>query len=203
MFRVEENEVPAPAPIAPHPAAEAFRKRLGSRSVVLVGMPGSGKSSIGRRLGQRLGLDFSDADAEIERAANMTIPELFEIKGEQAFRLGEQKVIARLLESGPQIIATGGGAFMNEETRARIRERGISVWLKADVGTLLKRVKRKSNRPLLQTADPEATLRDLLAAREATYAEANLSITSCEVPHEMVVEEIVNRLDEALQETSQ
>lgn len=189
-----------PAPIMPHPNAEAFRRRLGTRSIVLVGMPGSGKSSIGRRLGQRLGLDFSDADAEIERAANMTIPELFETKGEQAFRLGEQKVIARLLESGPQVIATGGGAFMNADTRSRIRDRGVSIWLKADIATLLKRVKRKSNRPLLQTADPEATLRNLLAAREATYAEADLCITSCEVPHEVVVEEIVARLEGALQE---
>lgn len=189
-----------PAPIMPHPNAEAFRRRLGTRSIVLVGMPGSGKSSIGRRLGQRLGLDFSDADAEIERAANMTIPELFETKGEQTFRLGEQKVIARLLESGPQVIATGGGAFMNADTRSRIRDRGVSIWLKADIATLLKRVKRKSNRPLLQTADPEATLRNLLAAREATYAEADLCITSCEVPHEVVVEEIVARLEGALQE---
>jgi shikimate kinase len=195
--------VATPAPILPHPAAEAFRKRLGPRSLVLVGMPGSGKSSIGRRLGQRLGLDFADADAEIERAANMTIPELFETKGEAAFRQGEQKVIARLLENGPQVIATGGGAFMNTDTRTRIRERGVSIWLKADIATLLKRVKRKTNRPLLQTADPEAALRDLLAAREATYAEADLCITSCEVPHEMVVEEIVTRLDKALEETGQ
>ncbi len=192
-----------PAPIVPHPDAESFRKRLGARSIVLVGMPGSGKSSIGRRLGQRLGLDFADADAEIERAANMTIPELFETKGEQAFRLGEQKVIARLLESGSQVIATGGGAFMSADTRARIRERGISIWLKADVETLFKRVKRKSNRPLLQTADPEATLRNMLAAREATYAEADFCITSCEVPHETVVEEIVSRLDKALGETTE
>lgn len=188
----------SPPPIALHPEANAFRARLNARSVVLVGMPGSGKSSIGRRLGQRLGLEFSDADAEIERAANMTIPELFETKGEAEFRKGEQKVIARLLESGPQVIATGGGAFMNADTRARIREKGISVWLKADVETLLKRVKRKSNRPLLQTADPEATLRNLLAAREATYAEADLTITSCEVPHEEVVEDIVKLLDTSL-----
>ncbi len=192
-----------PAPIVPHPDAESFRQRLGARSIVLVGMPGSGKSSIGRRLGQRLGLDFADADAEIERAANMTIPELFETKGEQAFRLGEQKVIARLLESGSQVIATGGGAFMSADTRARIRERGVSIWLKADVETLYKRVKRKSDRPLLQTADPEATLRNMLAAREATYAEADLCITSCEVPHETVVEEIVSRLDKALGERPQ
>ncbi len=188
----------SPPPIALHPEAGAFRARLGTRSIVLVGMPGSGKSSIGRRLGQRLGLDFSDADTEIERAANMTIPELFQTKGEAEFRKGEQKVIARLLEGGPQVIATGGGAYMNAETRTRIRDKGVSIWLKADVETLLKRVKRKSNRPLLQTADPEAALRNLLAARETTYAEADLCITSCEVPHEEVVEAIVNLLDTSL-----
>lgn len=188
----------SPPPIAQHPHAESFRKRLGTRSIVLVGMPGSGKSSIGRRLGQRLGLDFSDADAEIEQAANMTIPEIFQARGEAEFRKGEQKVIARLLESGPQVIATGGGAFMSADTRARIHERGVSVWLKADVETLLKRVKRKSNRPLLQNPDPEGTLRNLLAAREPTYAEADLTVTSCEVPHEEVVEAIVNLLDTAL-----
>lgn len=193
----------SPPPIALHPKAEAFRARLGARSIVLVGMPGSGKSSIGRRLAQRLGLDFADADAEIERAANMTIPEFFQTKGETEFRKGEQKVIARLLESGAQVIATGGGAFMNAETRARIREKGISIWLKADVETLLRRVRRKTNRPLLQTADPEAALRDLLAAREATYAEADLCVTSCEVPHEEVVEAIVNLLDTSLPDSGQ
>lgn len=188
----------SPPPIALHPDANTFRARLGVRSIVLVGMPGSGKSSIGRRLGQRLGLEFADADAEIERAANMTIPELFQTKGEAEFRKGEQKVIARLLEGGPQVIATGGGAFMNADTRTRIKEKGVSIWLKADVETLLKRVKRKSNRPLLQNADPEGTLRNLLAAREATYGEADLTIKSCEVPHEEVVEDIVNLLDTSL-----
>lgn len=188
----------SPPPIALHPGANAFRARLGARSIVLVGMPGSGKSSIGRRLGQRLGLEFADADAEIERAANMTIPELFQTKGEAEFRKGEQKVIARLLEGGPQVIATGGGAFMNADTRTRIKEKGVSIWLKADVETLLKRVKRKSNRPLLLNADPEGTLRNLLAAREATYGEADLTITSCEVPHEEVVEDIVKLLDTSL-----
>lgn len=190
--------MPSPPPIVLHPKADAFRARLGSRSIVLVGMPGSGKSSIGRRLGQRLGLFFSDADAEIEAAANMTIPEIFQSRGEAEFRKGEQKVIIRLLDTGPQVIATGGGAFMNADTRARIKEKGVSIWLKADVETLLKRVKRKSNRPLLQNPDPEGTLRNLLATREATYAEADLTITSCEVPHEEVVEAIVNLLDTSL-----
>jgi len=188
----------SPPPIALHPQSETFRKRLGERSIVLVGMPGSGKSSIGRRLSQRLGLDFSDADAEIEQAANMTIPEIFQSRGEAEFRKGEQKVIFRLLESGPRVIATGGGAFINADTRVRIREKGISIWLKADVETLFKRVKRKTNRPLLQNPDPEGTLRGLLAAREPFYAEADLTVTSCEVPHEEVVEAIVNLLDTAL-----
>lgn len=191
----------SPPPMAQHPSAETFRKRLGARSLVLVGMPGSGKSSIGRRLGQRLGLDFSDADVEIEQAANMTIPELFQTKGEAEFRKGEQKVISRLLDAGPQVIATGGGAFMNAETRERVRQHGISIWLKADIETLVKRVRRKSNRPLLQNADPEGTLRNLLAAREATYAEADLTVMSAEVPHEEVVEAIVNLLDIALPES--
>lgn len=190
--------MPSPPPLAEHPRADEYRARLGTRSIVLVGMPGSGKSSIGRRLGQRLGLPFADADAEIERAANMTIPELFQTKGEVEFRKGEQKVIARLLDGGPLVIATGGGAFMNEETRARIRQKGVSIWLKADVETLLKRVRRKSNRPLLQTADPEATLRNLLSAREALYAEADMFVTSSEVPHEEVVDSIVDLLETAL-----
>lgn len=186
-------------PLSPHPKAELFRQLLGARSVVLVGMPGSGKSSIGRRLSQRLGLDFADADTEIERAANMTIPEIFRLRGEAEFRAGEQRVIARLLESGPLVLATGGGAFINADTRAKVKQSAVSVWLKADVETLLKRVKRKANRPLLQNDDPEGTLRNMLAAREPFYAEADLTVTSCEIPHEMVVEEIVRQLEAKLE----
>src|SRR3954470_10358170 len=131
---------------------------LGRRAVVLVGMMGAGKSTVGRRLAARLKLPFVDADNEIEAAAGMTIPEIFESRGEDDFRNGEARVIARLLENGPGVLATGGGAFMREETRRRIQDKAVSVWLKADADTILKRVKRRLDRPLLQTADPAATI---------------------------------------------
>src|SRR5580698_1849480 len=129
---------------------------LGKRSVVLVGMMGAGKSTIGRRLSARLRLPFLDADSEIELAhAGMTIPEIFSAYGEPYFRDGEARVIARLLDNGPAVLATGGGAFMRQETRDRIRDKAISIWLKADADIIMKRVKRRADRPLLQTADPE------------------------------------------------
>ena len=175
--------------------AETLRKRLGKRSIALVGMPGSGKSSIGRRLAPRLDLPFVDADAEIEKAANgMSVAEIFAKHGETEFRSLEARVIARLLDSGPSVIATGGGALMNANTRALVRDRGISVWLKADIAVLMRRIKRKSDRPLLQGKNPEATLKRLLAEREQTYAEADIVVTSRESPHEAVVEEIVEAL---------
>ena len=131
---------------------------LGARSVVLVGMMGAGKSTIGRRLSARLRLPFLDADTEIEAAAGMSIPDIFETHGEPHFRDGEARVIARLLDGGPAIIATGGGAFMREETRNRIAAKAVSIWLKADADIIMKRVKRRADRPLLQTADPAATV---------------------------------------------
>ncbi len=143
--------------------ATDWRARLGARSIVLVGMMGSGKSTVGLRLAQRTGLKFVDADAEIELAAGMSIPDIFATRGEAEFRAGERRVIARLLSQGGRVIATGGGAFMSEETRARIAEQGVSVWLKADPDVLMRRVRKRANRPLLQTQDPEATLRALLA----------------------------------------
>jgi shikimate kinase len=164
---------------------------LGRRSIVLIGMMGAGKSSIGRRLAARLGIPFADADAAIEAAAGMTIPDIFDAHGELSFRSGEARVIARLLENGPQVLATGGGSFVNPETRARIHEKGISVWLKADMEVLLRRVKRRDNRPLLRNDDPAVTLTDLLAAREPYYRQANLTVVSRDVPHEIIVEEIV------------
>lgn len=178
--------------------ADALRARLGRRAIVLVGMPGSGKSSIGRRLAQWLGLPFADADAEIEQAAGMSIIDIFASRGEAEFRAGEARVIARLIDERPQVIATGGGAFMNPDTRALIGARAVSVWLQAEIPVLLRRVKRKSDRPLLQTADPEATLRRLLGDRESTYAEADIVIPSHEGPHEAVVEAIVAALDHRL-----
>ena len=168
---------------------------LERRSIVLVGMMGVGKSSVGRRLAARLSIPFVDADSEIENAAKMTIPEIFARHGEAYFRSGEARVLARLLESGPQVLATGGGAFMNEETRALIKLKGVSVWLHADFDVLLRRTsKRRSDRPLLQTEDPGETLRALLAEREPTYALADLTVQSREVPHEAIVADVLAAL---------
>ncbi|MFY9769242.1 MAG: shikimate kinase [Xanthobacteraceae bacterium] len=173
----------------------AIVSRLGDRSIVLIGMMGVGKSSIGRRLGTRLGIPFVDGDAEIEKAAGMSIADIFARHGEAAFRSGEARVIARLLNGGPQVLATGGGAVMNPETRALIQERGVSIWLSAEFELLLRRIsKRKAERPMLQTADPAATLRELLAEREPIYAKADLTVQSRDVPHDAVVAEIVERL---------
>src|SRR5215468_1572589 len=175
--------------------AAAILARLGDRSIVLIGMMGVGKSSIGRRLGARLGIPFIDADAEIEKAASMSIADMFARHGEAAFRSGEARVIARLLNGGPQVLATGGGAVMNPATRALIQQKGVSIWLSADFELLLRRIsKRKADRPMLQTADPAATLRELLATREPIYAQADLTVQSRDVPHDAVVAEIVERL---------
>ena len=166
-------------------------KALGSRSIVLVGMMGAGKSSVGKRLSQRLGLPFFDADTEIERAAAMTIPEIFEKRGEAEFRQGEQRVIARLLGDGPMILATGGGAYMNDATRQLIGEQGISIWLKADFDVLMRRVRKRSNRPLLQNPDPEGTLKGLMDLRYPVYALTDLHIQSRDVAHDVIVDEII------------
>ena len=167
---------------------------LGRCSVVLVGMMGAGKSTIGRRLAGRLHLPFLDADIEIEAAASMSIPEIFETRGEDYFRDGEARVIARLLNSGPAIIATGGGAFMREETRKRISDKAVSIWLKADADVIMKRVKRRADRPLLQTADPAATIRRLIEERHPVYELADIAIASRDVVHEKIVEECIAAL---------
>jgi shikimate kinase len=168
---------------------------LGKRSVVLVGMMGAGKSTIGRRLSARLRLPFLDADSEIELAhAGMTIPEIFASHGEPYFRDGEARVIARLLDNGPGVMATGGGAFMREETRNRIHDKAVSIWLKADADIIMRRVKRRADRPLLQTADPAATVGRLLEEREPVYQRANLTIWSRDVPHEKIVDECIDAL---------
>jgi shikimate kinase len=167
---------------------------LGSRSLVLVGMMGAGKSSVGRKLAAKLGLPFLDADAEIEVAAGMNIPDIFARHGEASFRAGEARVIARLLDTGPQVLSTGGGAFMNAETRAAIRAKAISIWLKADYEILLKRIKRRSDRPMLKTDDPAATLKHLMAERDPVYAEADLTVYSRDVPHETIIAEILDAL---------
>jgi shikimate kinase len=179
--------------VAARPEA-AIVAALGRRSVVLVGMMGAGKSSIGRRVALRMGVPFVDADAEIEKAAQMTIPELFARRGEAEFRAGEARVILRLLESGPQVLATGGGAFINPDTRAAIGAKGISIWLKAELDVLMKRIRRRHDRPLLKTDDPGATLRQLIDQRYPIYALADLTVQSREVPHDKIVDEIVDAL---------
>ena len=171
---------------------------LGQRSIVLVGIMGCGKSTVGKRLAQRLGLEFIDADSEIERAANMSVAEIFAEHGEPYFRSGEERVIARLLSEGPQVLATGGGAFISEATRNEIAEHGLSLWLKVDFETVMARVRRRSTRPLLQNPDPEGTMRKLMAEREPVYAQAALTVTSKDVPHEAVVDQIVLTLADYL-----
>jgi shikimate kinase len=185
------------------PSASALAAALGHRSIVLVGMMGAGKSSIGRRLAGRMNIPFVDADAEIEAAASMSIADIFAVHGEPYFRSGEARVIARLLEQGPQVLATGGGAFMNAQTRATVRTKAISVWLKADLDVLTRRLRRRNDRPLLKTEDPVATLTDLLAVRDPIYAEADVTVISRDVTHEVIVDEIIaavsGKLDIAVQ----
>lgn len=180
---------------------DALRAAIGSRAIVLVGMMGSGKSSVGKRLAARLGMPFVDADTEIETAAGMTIPEIFAQRGETEFRNGERRVISRILITrAPVVLATGGGAFMNAETRARIADLGISIWLKAEPEVLMRRVRKRSNRPLLQTADPEATLRAMLIEREPVYALSDLTLVSRDEPHEVVVTAAIAALDQHLRD---
>ena len=186
-------EITSLASTGPTPEADIV-EALGKRLVVLVGMMGAGKSTIGRRLAARLGIPFVDADTEIEKAADMSIADIFARHGEAYFRSGEARVIARLLDGGPQVLATGGGAFMREETRRRISDRAVSIWLKADVDTIMRRVRRRADRPLLQTADPEATVTRLISEREPVYQIADLTIASREVPHEKIVDECVDAL---------
>jgi shikimate kinase len=185
-------ETASPAPASPQDAKIAAA--LGARSIVLIGMMGAGKSTIGRRLAARLRLPFLDADVEIEAAAGMSIPDIFETHGEPHFRDGEARVIARLLDSGPAVIATGGGAFMREETRNRIRDKAVSIWLKAEAESIMRRVRRRADRPLLQTPDPAATVDRLLGEREPVYQNADITIWSRDVPHEKIVDECIEAL---------
>ncbi len=170
------------------------RARLGSRSIVLIGLMGAGKSAIGKRLAAKLDIPFTDADQEIEAAAGKTINEIFAEDGEAFFRDGERRVIARLLESGPKVLATGGGAFMNEETRDRVDAGGVSVWLNATLETLMQRVHRRDNRPLLKTGDPHAVMERLIAERYPVYALADIAVVSRDVAHETIVDEIISAL---------
>ena len=186
-------ETASPAPESLNLDAE-ITAALGKRCVVLIGMMGAGKSTIGRRVAARLRLPFLDADTEIEAAAGMSIPDIFEAHGEPHFRDGEARVIARLLEGGPAVVATGGGAFMREETRNRVRDKAVSIWLKADADVIMKRVRRRSDRPLLQNPDPEGTVSRLLGEREPVYGTADLTILSRDVPHDRIVDECIEAL---------
>ncbi len=168
------------------------------RSIVLVGLMGAGKSAIGRRLAARLGLKFVDADTEIEKAAGCSIADIFEIHGEPAFREGERRVVARLLKEPPHVLATGGGAFMDAETRERIRERGISVWLRADLELLLSRVSRRDDRPLLKDGDKRTILSELIAQRHPVYAKADIVVDSEDVPHDRMVDKIIAAVNDFL-----
>jgi shikimate kinase len=172
---------------------------LNRQTIVLVGLMGSGKSSIGRRLAAALKMPFRDADAEVEAAAGQTVPEIFASLGEAAFREGERRVIARLLDEPPHVLATGGGAFMNEETRALIQHKAVSVWLKAEIGVLARRVARKDNRPLLTGRDPEAVLRDLAEVRYPVYALADITVETGDTPHKAAVEAVIGALRKHLE----
>jgi shikimate kinase len=171
------------------------RRGLGQRSIVLVGLMGAGKSTVGRRLAGRLGMIFMDADHEIEAAAGLTIADIFAIYGEGSFRDGEERVIGRLLRDGPMVLATGGGAFMRDETRRRIAEHGVSVWLKADLDVLMRRVRKRPGRPLLQNEDPEGTMRRLMDLRHPVYGGADIMVLSREVSHDRVVQDVLEALD--------
>ncbi len=173
---------------------ELAKASLRGRAIVLVGLMGAGKTSIGRRLADKLGLKFVDADHEIEAAAGKTIADIFTEHGESYFRDGERKVIARLMDDGEQVLATGGGALMNAETRTRIKTGGISVWLRADIDLLMKRVMKRNDRPLLRGDDPEAVMRRLMTERHPVYAQADITVESRDVQHMQMVNDVIRAL---------
>jgi len=172
--------------------AEQLAERLGGKPLVLIGMMGAGKTTVGRRLAARLNRQFLDSDEEIERAAQMTIPEIFEQRGEPEFRAGETRVISRVLKDQGVVLATGGGAFVNGETRALVKAEAISIWLKADLDVLFERVSRRSNRPLLRTSNPRATLEKLIEDRYPIYAEADVTVYSRDVPQDVVASDVID-----------
>ncbi len=172
--------------------AEELVERLAGKPIVLVGMMGVGKTTIGRRVAAKLNRQFLDSDEEIEKAAQMSIPEIFEQRGESEFRAGETRVIARVLKENDIVLATGGGAFVNSETRALVKDGAVSVWLKANADILFERVSRRSNRPLLKTANPRATLEKLIEERYPIYAEADLTVLSREVPQDVVAFDVID-----------
>ncbi len=181
-----------PDPALRKARAEDLAERLAGRPVVLVGMMGAGKTTVGRRLAARLKRPFLDSDEEIEKAAQMSIPEIFAQRGEAEFRAGETRVIARVLKTQDVVLATGGGAFVHPETRALVKQQAVSVWLKAEIDILFERVSRRSNRPLLKTANPRATLEKLIEDRYPLYAEADVTVLSRDVPQDAVAADVVD-----------
>ncbi len=174
---------------------------LNGRSIVLIGLMGCGKSSIGRRLATRLELPFVDADGEIEQAAGKTVAEIFSEDGEEVFRDGERRVIARLLSNSAQVLATGGGAYMNAEIRDNIHNKAISIWLRADLDLLMERVSRRSHRPLLQTDDPRAVMQNLIDQRYPVYQHADITVDSQHAAHDVIVRDVVRKLADYLTST--
>ena len=164
-------------------------------SVVLVGLMGAGKSSIGKRLAKRLGLPFLDADAEIEQAAGCSIPDIFELYGEAAFRDGERKVIARLLDGDPVVLATGGGAFLDPDTRALVKTRGVSVWLRAELDILVRRIGHRGGRPLLKDKDPREVLSALMESRYPVYALADITVDTGDEDMDITVDRVIERIN--------
>jgi shikimate kinase len=189
---------PPAAPSSAQLASQSQPPRA-NRSIVLVGMMGVGKTSVGRRLATTLGLPFFDADEEIEKAAGLSVTEIFQRHGETDFRRGERGVIKRLLEGPPHVLATGGGAFMDEATRTLIRQKAISVWLRANLDVLMKRVQKRPTRPLLQVADPRAELQRLLALREPIYAEADVAVDSSQGPQAATVQQVLRAIHPLLE----
>jgi shikimate kinase len=198
------NEEPCPSvrdpgetPVAPSPEVQALVKAVNiERPLVLVGLMGAGKTTVGRRLAAVLALPFVDADEEIERAAGLKVAEIFALHGEIEFRRGERRVIERLLHGPPHVLATGGGAFIDPETRKLVRERAISIWLRAELDVLMRRVEKRDDRPLLRTADPRGTMAALMAARYPIYAEADLIVDSNHAPHSAAVVSLLKALAE-------
>ena len=178
----------------------SLRARLGTRAIVFIGLMGAGKTAIGRLVAKSLGLAFFDSDHEIEEASRLSVPELFELYGEPEFRALEQRVISRLLHEGARVVSTGGGAFMNADTRAAIAESAIAIWLKADLDTLMARVQKKQNRPLLKTADPRGAMAKLMETRYPVYALADLTVTTRDETRETIAAEVVDALDAWLAE---
>ena len=185
------NALPANPPGESH---AGLLGRLGNRSIVFVGLMGAGKTAIGRKLATMLSLPFMDSDHEIESVSRMTVPELFERYGESEFRALEQRVILRLLENGPQVLSTGGGAFMNAQTSEGIAAHGVSVWLKADLDLLMDRVSKKQNRPLLKNPDPRGVLERLMGERYPVYATSDVTVPTREERKEVIAAEVLAAL---------